>query len=316
MTKGRQAMKLQQLRFLCEIANQGYSFAKAAASLHTSQPGISKQIRLLERELGIDIFIRHKGRIVEVTKPGAQVIELGRNVLREARRVKSAATEFLADDSGQLTVAATYMLARYALPAVYRRFVQRYPKVHLRLVQGSPDQVSKMAASGEVDLAVTTRYANLEFEGLLIDYCTLPRVLVAPPGHPLLNRRSVTLDSIARHPLIRLGRHQMREIFSKAQLSPRVVFDDLEVDVDVVKALVVAGLGVAILPDIAYDARRDVALRTVPVGHLFEPHTCCIAMRRNHYLRGYMHAFIRLLAPHLGQDAIDAGIQSGHAGKR
>lgn len=302
-------MKLQQLRFLCEVADQQYSFARAAASLHTSQPGISKQIRLLERELGIDIFVRHKGRLVEVTKPGMQVIELARNVLREAHRMKSAATEFLSDDAGQLTVAATYMLARYALPDVYRRFEQRYPKVRLSLVQGSPDRVSQMATSGEVDLAVTTRYADLEFEGLLIDYCALPRVLVAPRGHPLLRKQPVTLEDIARYPLIRLGRHRMREIFGKARLFPRIVFDNLEVDVDVIKALVVTGLGVAILPEIAYDARRDASLRAMPVGHLFEPHICCIAMRRNHYLRGYMRAFIQLLAPHLSRDAI--GRESG-----
>ena len=242
-----------------------------------------------------------------MTKPGAQVIELARNVLREAHRVKSAATEFLVDDAGQLTVAATYMLARYALPAVYRRFVQRYPKVRLSLVQGSPDRVSKMAASGEVDFAVTTRYADLEFEGLLIDYCVLPRVLVAPKEHPLLGKRPITLKDIAEYPLIRLGRHRMREIFGRARLIPQVVFNDLEADIDVIKGLVVAGLGVAIMPEIAYDARHDASLRAVPVGHLFDPHICCIAVRRNHYLRGYMRAFIQLLAPHLSRDAIGSG---------
>lgn len=309
-------VKLQQLRFLCEIANQGFSFAKAAESLYTSQPGISKQIRQLEKELGIDIFVRRKGRVVEVTEPGGEIIDLARNVLREAQRVKSAATEFLSDGTGQLTIAATYVLARYALPPVYHRFVHRYPRVHLKLLQGSPEHVSMMAASGEVDLGVTTRHTHSAFDGVLIDYCELPRVLVVPKKHPLLRNRSITLKDIAEYPLIRLGRYRMHEVFKKARLTPKAIFDDLAVDIDVVKALVETGLGVAILPAISYNAKRDINLRAVPVGHLFEPHICCIAVRRNHYLRGYMYAFIRLLAPQLDQDVFGMRSPGPDCGRR
>lgn len=290
-------MKLQQLRFLCEVADHGYSFAKAAASLHTSQPGISKQIKLLEQELGVDLFVRNKGRVVEVTRPGIELIELARNVLREANRVKTVAAELKGADTGQFTVAATYMLARYALPSVYRRFVQRFPKVRLRLIQGSPDHVFRMAACGEADLAVSTRYASLEFDGALFDYCSLPRVLIAPKGHSLLTKRRIMLKHIAQFPLVRIGRHRMRDVFREAGLEPLVVFEDLEADIDVVKAFVLAGVGIAVLPEIAYDAKRDVPLEAISVSHLFDPHNCCIAVRRNHYLPAYMKAFIELLSP-------------------
>lgn len=299
-------MKLHQMRYLCAIADCGYRFSRAARSLHTSQPGLSKQIKLLEQELGVDIFVRKRGRIAEVTAPGEDIISLARNALREVERVKTVAREFVDGDAGQLTVAATYMLARYALPEVYARFVTRYPRVVLKLAQGSPDRVSEMAASGEVDIAVTTRHAGADSEGVFIDYCRLPRVLVVPEKHPLLRRKSVTLSAICDYPLIRLGQHRMREIFAQNGLSPQVIFADLQVDVDVVKALVEAGLGVAILPAISYDARRDVKLRAVRVGHLFDPLVCSIVIRRNRHLRGYMHEFVRMLAPKLNRDMLSA----------
>lgn len=301
-------MKLQQMRYLCEIAECGYRFSRAAQSLHTSQPGLSRQIRQLERELGVDIFIRNRGRIAEVTAPGREIIALARSVLREAERVRMTAREFSEGDGGQLTVAATYMLARYALPPIYERFVARHPRVSLRLLQESPDRVSAMAATGEVDLAITTHHADTPFDGVLIDYCELPRMLLVPRKHPLLRKKSLSLRNIADYPLIRLGQHRMRGLFSENRLHPKVIFAELQVDVDVIKALVEAGLGVAVLPAISYDPRRDTRLCAIPVGHLFEPLVCSIAMRKNRYLRSYMYDFIRLLAPKLDRPAVDAAL--------
>jgi LysR family cys regulon transcriptional activator len=261
---------------------------------------------MLESELGVDIFLRQKGRAVRLTKPGEQIVALARGVLREAQRVKAAANEFLNEQTGELSVAATYMLARYALPGVYKRFVAQYPGVCLRLLQGTPEHVLRLAAAGEVDLAISTRLPNATDDALLLDYGVLPRVLVTPKRHPLLRRRSIDLEDIAEYPLIRVGRHSMSEAFGSHGLKPSVVFEDLEADIDVVKALTAAGLGVAVLPEIAYDARRDVDLRAIRVGHIFEPHTCCIALRRNHCLRHYMYAFIRMLAPQLDRAAVDS----------
>ena len=301
-------MKLHQLRYLCEIADRGYRFSGAAESLGLSQPGLSRQIKLLERELGVDLFVRNRGRIADVTPPGRDVIAVSRSALREIERVSAVAREFAEGLGGQLSIAATYVLARYALPGVYRRFAALYPRVSLKLVQGTPDRVAEMAASGEVDIAVTNRHGDPSPRTVLIDYGELPRVLMVPAGHPLLRRKPVTLQAVSEFPLIRVGRHKMRDLFAEHGIRPREIFTDLEADIDVVKAMVESGLGVAVLPAIAYDARRDSKLRAIPVGHIFEPLVCSLAVRGNHLLRNYMYDFIRLLAPGLDRSKVDAAL--------
>jgi LysR family cys regulon transcriptional activator len=304
-------MKLHQLRYLCEIARQGLSFSGAAGALHTSQPGISKQIRLLEEELGVDLFIRNGNRIVEMTEPARRIVAIANVVLRELDEVKAVAREFREGNSGRLTLAATFTFARYILPDALRRFVSRYPKVEINLLQDSPAEVSRLASSGEADIALTTRPAE-EFPDLLfVEYRKLPRVVVAPRGHALLGEKRITLKAISLYPLITLdigshGQLQMRELFARAGLEPRIVFAG--VDVDVVKAFVEAGLGVAVLPEVAYDPKRDSRLGAVNAGHLFESHTGCLAIRKNHYLRGYAFDFIEMLAPGVDRRALEKAL--------
>jgi LysR family cys regulon transcriptional activator len=202
------------------------------------------------------------------------------------------------------------------LPDALRRFVSRYPKVEVNLLQDSPAEVSRLASSGEADVALTTRPAE-EFPDLLFfEYRKLPRVLVAPRGHSLLGEKRITLKAISLHPLITLdigshGQLQMRELFSRAGLDPRVVFAG--VDVDVVKAFVEAGLGVAVLPEVAYDPKRDSKLGAVDVGHLFAPHMGCLAIRKNHYLRGYAFDFIEMLAPGIDRRAVEKALLAARA---
>lgn len=300
-------MKIRQLRYLTEIAAQGLNFSDAAAALHTSQPGISKQIRLLEEELGVDLFVRNGSRIVELTEPGQRIVEIAKQILRQMDDVKSVAGEFTEGDKGRLVVAATFTFAHYVLPDVFRRFVERHPKVELALLQGSPTQVAQLVATGEADIAVTTRPAK-SFPALqLIDYCKLPRTLLTPRKHPLLKAKQVTLKQICAYPLITLdvgshGQSKMRDTFVKNNLTPRIAFTG--VDIDVVKAFVEAGLGIAVLPALAYDGRRDPGLRAMDVTHLFEPHTGCLAVRKNRYLRGFAFDFIETLAPALDRRAL------------
>jgi LysR family cys regulon transcriptional activator len=305
-------MKLHQCRYLAEIAKQGLNFSNAAASLHTSQPGISKQIRLLEEELGTDLFIRNGNRIVEMTEPGRRIVEIAKSILRLIDDVRATAREFTEGDAGKLVIAASFTFARYVLPGVFRRFVKRYPKVELNLLQGSPAHVAQFVASGEADFAVTARPAEPVPELLLLDYCKLPRTLLAPRGHPLLKEQRVTLKAISAYPLITLdvgshGQSKMREIFARSSLTPHTVFTG--VDVDVVKAFVEAGLGIAVLPAISYDPKRDPGLRAVEVGHLFDPHSGCLAIRRNHYLRGFAFEFIEMLAPALDRRAVEKALE-------
>jgi LysR family cys regulon transcriptional activator len=309
-------MKFHQLRYLCEIARQGLNFSSAAKALHTSQPGISKQIRLLEEELGIDIFVRSGSRIVELTEAGRRIVEIAGLALHEVDNVKAAAREFVEGDAGRLNVASTFTFARYVLPGVFRRFVARYPRVELNLLQGTPSHIAKLVASGEADIALTTPPAEPFPELLLLEYSKLPRALIVPRGHALLGKKRVTLETISRYPLITLnarsqGQSQMLDVFSKSALEPTVVFAGI--DVDVVKAFVEAGLGIAILPRLAYQPGRDSKLRAIDVSHLFKSHIGCLAIRKNHYLRGYAFDFIEMVTSNMDRRAVERALDAARA---
>jgi LysR family transcriptional regulator, cys regulon transcriptional activator len=309
-------MKIHQLHYLAEIARHGLSFSGAASALHTSQPGISKQIRLLEEELGIDLFIRNGNRIISMTEPGLRIVAIANLVLRELDNVKSAAREFTEGDIGQLNVASTFTFARYKLPQVLRRFVSRYPRVEIKLLQGSPVQVLRLVAAGEADLALTTPPAEEFSDVLFLEYCKLPRVLVAPREHPLVKQKRITLKTISSYPLITLdigshGQSKMRDLFARSGLEPHIVFSG--VDVDVVKAFVEAGLGVAVLPRIAYEPEREPKLRAVDVSHLFESHSGCLALRKNHYPRGFVYAFIEMLTSGMDRRAVQRALDDARS---
>ena len=309
-------MKLHQLRYLCEISRQGLSFSGAAGALHTSQPGISKQIRLLEEELGVDLFIRNGNRILEMTEPARRIVAIANLVFRELDDIKAVASEFREGNTGRLNLAATFTFARYILPDALRRFVARHPKVEVNLLQGSPAEVSRLASSGMADIALTTRPAEDFPDLLFLEYRKLPRVLVTPAGHPLLREKRITLKAISRHPLITLdigshGQLQMRDLFARSGLEPSIVFAG--VDVDVIKAFVEAGLGIAILPQLAFEPRRDSKLRALDVGHLFEAHVGCLTIRKNHYLRGYAFDFVEMLAPDIDRRAVKNALVTARA---
>lgn len=301
-------MKLQQLRYLCEIAKRDLSFSNAAAALHTSQPGISKQVRLLEQELGVDLFIRSGNRIVELTEPGRRIVDIATIILRQTNSIKEAAHEFMAGETGQLKVAATFTLARYVLPGVLQRFAARYPEVALKLLHGSSDQVCKLVVSGEADVALTTQPAAGFPDLLMLEYAQLPRALLVPRKHPLAAARVISLKTISTFPLITLdagshGQARMRELFVANGLEPNIVLSGA--NIDVVKAFVEAGLGIAILPRLSFDPARDSGLRAVNVDHLFDAHRASVAIRRNHYLRGFAFDFIQLVAPKIDRRSVE-----------
>ncbi|MDB5863457.1 MAG: transcriptional regulator, LysR family [Betaproteobacteria bacterium] len=307
-------MKLHQLRYLCEIAKRDLSFSNAAAALHTSQPGISKQMRLLEQELGVDLFVRSGNRISDLTEPGRRIVDIAAVILRQTDSIKAAAHEFLEGHTGRLNVAATFTLGRYVLPGVLQRFVVRYPQVQLELLHGSSDQVCKLVVSGEADIALTAGPAAAFPELLMLEYAQLPRALFVPRKHPLATSSSLSLKTISAYPLVTLhagsrGQAKMRERFLSAGLEPNIVLSGP--NIDVVKAFVEAGLGIAVLPRLAFDPVRDSGLRALDVDHLFEPHRANLAIRRNHYLRGYALDFIQMVAPKIDRRTVEqAGLAS------
>ncbi|MEK6735671.1 MAG: CysB family HTH-type transcriptional regulator, partial [Pseudomonadota bacterium] len=284
-------MKLQQLRYLCEAAYQNLNLSKAARNLHTSQPAISKQIQLLEEELGVDIFVRNGKRIVQVTPPGQTIIKIASRILRETENLKKVAEEFSNEAGGTFTIATTHTQARYVLPPVIKRFTAHYPNVKLILRQGSPTQISALVTSGEADIAIATEAIEHFHELVMLPCYQWNRCIIVPPRHPLLKLKKLTLEAINQYPIITYdfaftGRSKINQAFENLGLTPNVVLT--AIDSDVIKTYVELGLGIGILAQMAFDARRDKSLRSIDASHLFEPSTTRIGISRSSYLRGYI----------------------------
>ena len=308
-------MKLQQLRFLCEVANQELNLSKAAKSLHTSQPGISKQIQLLEEELGVEIFVRNGKRVTEVTAPGRTILKIAGRILNETKNLKRAGQEFTSKNSGSLTIATTHTQARYVLPHTIRNFTTRYPKVNLSLRQGNPIQISKLVTSGEADIAIATEAIELFHELVMLPCYQWNRCIITPPEHPLLKLNKLTLEAIAKYPIITYdfaftGRSKINQAFEAKELNPNVVLT--AIDADVIKTYVELGLGIGIVAQMAFDSKRDKHLRAIDASHLFEPSTTRIGISRNSYLRSYELDFIEMFAPHLDQVTVKKAMDNIH----
>ena len=304
-------MKLQQWRYVDEVVKQRLSISEAAEALHTSQPGISKQIRLLEQELGVEVFVRHGKRVVALTEPGQQILNIIRRLLRDAENLRQVAMEFASQDSGSLTIATTHTQARYALPPVVQRFTARYPKVRLSLRQGSPMQIAELVTSGEADIAIATEAIELFQELVMLPCYEWNRCVVTPPGHPLLKEKTLTLEAITRHPIITYdfaftGRTAINKAFQAKGLTPNVVLT--AIDADVIKTYVELGLGVGIMAHMAFDPERDRTLRARDASHLFETSVTRIGIRRDSYLRGYVYDFIEMFASHLTRKVVAAAV--------
>jgi LysR family transcriptional regulator, cys regulon transcriptional activator len=306
-------MRLQQLRYICEVARNNLNLSQAAEVLYTSQPGISKQIKSLEEELGVQIFVRHGKRVVAVTEPGKVILGIAERVLKDIGNLKQVSEEFTREDVGNLTIATTHTQARYALPPVIKKFRGRYPGVKLSLHQGNPTQISELTSSGEADFAIATEAIELYDDLVMLPCYEWNRCVLTPPTHPLLKAKKLTLEDIARYPIITYdfaftGRSKINDAFSKRALAPNVVLT--AIDADVIKTYVELGLGVGIVAMMAYDPKRDTALRALDASHLFEASTTRIGIRKNSYLRGYMYDFIEMFAPHLTRSVVDAAMHT------
>ncbi len=292
-------MKLQQLRYLCAVVDHGFNVTAASQALFTSQPGISKQIRQLERELGVDILVRQGNRIVGLTEPGRELVLAAQRLLIDSQELHKIATSYSAADSGSLRVATTHLHARYPLIPVISAFSRKYPKVRLSLLQGPPAEIASHVGSGRADIGITTGPANTDPMLVMLPAYQIRRCLIAPPGHPLLKSRRLTLEAIARHPLIVYDANfssgwTVSQAFEKQRLTPNVVLS--ATDADVIKAYVASGLGVAILQSMAYDPVQDSGIRSVPVDHLIPPSTTHIVLRSGKYLTRYMFDFIEMFS--------------------
>ncbi len=309
-------MKLQQFRYLCEVANQKLNLSKAAQKLHTSQPAISKQIQLLEEELGVLIFVRNGKRLTQITPPGQMVIQIAKKILQESENLKKAAQDYARATGGTLTIATTHTQARYALPPIIKRFTALHPKVRLILRQGSPTQISALVTSGEADIAIATEAIEHFQELVMLPCYQWNRCIVTPPGHALLKEKKLTLEAISRYPIITYdfaftGRSKINQAFENKGLTPNVVLT--AIDSDVIKTYVELGLGIGILAKMAFDPKRDAQLRAIDADHLFEPSTTRIGISRNSYLQSFVFDFIEMFAPHLDKTSVQEKLKNPRA---
>jgi LysR family transcriptional regulator, cys regulon transcriptional activator len=306
-------MKLQQLRYACEVARRGLNVSAAAEALHTSQPGISKQIKGLEDELGVEIFVRHGKRIAAVTEPGKAVLAIAERILADAASLKRAGEDFAGEKIGTLTVATTHTQARYALPKAVAAFKRRYPKVQLFIHQGNPTQICEQVALGEADLCVATEHIA-EHPGLVALPCyQWNRCIVVPARHPLLKAGPLTLEAIAKYPIVTYdfayaNRSVVNRAFEQRGLAPQVVLTAY--DADVIKTYVELGLGVGIMAKMAFDPKRDRQLRAIDASHLFPSSTTRLGIKRGAYLRRYAYDFIELFAPNLSREMVEKTVMS------
>ena len=305
-------MNFQQLRAVRETARSGFNLTDVASVLHTSQPGVSRQIRELEDELGIEIFVRAGKRLTGLTPPGEAVLPIVDRLLLEAENLKRVRDDFDSQNSGRLSIAATHSQARYALPRVVRDFRQLYPNVVLTLHQGSPKQVAEMLLSGEADIGVATEALAHYDQLLALPSYRWTHSIVVPPDHELLRHDGpVTLQQLARHPIITYeagytGRAHIDDAFAAAGLSPEIVLSAM--DADVIKTYVELGMGVGIVAAIAFDPERDRTLRALDARHLFEINLTRLAIRRGAWLRGYVYAFVESFAPTLTRTVVQAAL--------
>jgi LysR family cys regulon transcriptional activator len=304
-------VKLQQLRYVYEISRHGLNVSATAESLFTSQPGISKQVRLLEDELGVMIFERSGKHLTALTPAGVQIVQLAGGILAQTENIRRVAADYVDERRGSLSIATTHTQARYALPEVIAAFVADYPEVSLQLHQGSPLQIAEMAAEGSIDFAIATEAMEYFDDLVMLPVYRWNRAIVVPRDHPLCRAEELTLECLATYPLVTYvfgftGRSRLDEAFAQAGHTPRVVFT--ATDADVIKTYVRLGLGVGIIAKMAFDPQLDADLCVLDASHLFHDSLTRIGLRRNSFLRGYMYDFIERFAPHLDRATVTAAL--------
>ena len=304
-------MNLQQLRYLIAIVDHGLNISDAAEALFTSQPGISKQVRQLEDELGVVIFVRRGKRFTGLSEPGRLVVERARRLVIEAAGLKQIGDEHRAHDQGSLIIATTHTQARYTLPAAIKQFTARFPRVRLVLHQGNPVQVTEYVVKGEADVGIATEALASAPELVTMPCYQWNRCVIMPHGHPLASEKQLTIEALAQHPIVTYdfsftGASAISTAFASKGLTPNIALTAL--DADVIKTYVELGLGVGIIARMAYDPSRDRDFAMLPADHLFEPSTTRLALRRGAYLRSYTYDFIALFAPQLTHEVVDGAL--------
>ena len=312
-------MNLQQLRIVREAIRQDFNLTEVANALFTSQPGVSKHIKDLEDELGVEIFERRGKRLLGLTGPGQELAGVVERILLDTQNLRRIADQFASRETGHFVVATTHTQARYALPKVIKWFKQDYPKVHLTLLQGSPREIGEMLAAGEADVGIATE--GLEGND---DLATFPcyqwrHAVIVPQGHPLQHAGKLTLEALSDYPIITYhagftGRSHIDQAFASAGIVPDVVLS--AIDADVIKTYVGLGLGVGLVASMAFDPEHDRGLALLQAEDLFPLNTTRLAVRKGAWLRSYTYTFIEKVSPDLSEAVVKEAIRQHGRGEQ
>jgi LysR family cys regulon transcriptional activator len=305
-------MNFQQLRIIRETVRRNYNLTEVANALFTSQSGVSKHIKDLEDELGVELFVRRGKRLLGLTEPGKELAQIVERMLLDAANIKRLADQFAKTDRGEISIATTHTQARYALPEPITKFRDEFPNVRLVLHQGSPKEIAAMVLDGQVDIGIATEALGDDVNIAAFPYYSWHHAVIVPAGHPLAARKPLTLEDVAEFPIITYhegftGRPSIDATFAKAGLAPDIVMTAL--DADVIKTYVELGLGLGIVASMAFDPERDKGLRLLDSISLFPRSTSRIAVRRGRFLRRFAYRFIELCAPELTEAAVRSGVQ-------
>jgi LysR family cys regulon transcriptional activator len=301
-------MNFQQLKIMRETVRQDFNLTTVANALFTSQPGVSKHIKDIEDELGVEIFVRRGKRLLGLTEPGKEVLAVVERILLDTQNMRNIAEHFASRETGNLVIATTHTQARYALPEVIKQFKTEHPKVHLVLHQGSPREIADLLTTGDADIAIATEWLSKVPEIVAFPYYTWHHAVIVPRGHPLTRLENITLADVAEYPIVTYhegftGRSNIDRCFNEAGLVPDTVLS--AIDADVIKTYVDIGLGIGIIASMAYHPERDGNLVRLDVPRLFVPNTTRLAIRRGVYLRSYAYALIEKLIPGLTEKKIN-----------
>ena len=306
-------MNFQQLRIIREAVRQDFNLTEVANALFTSQPGVSKHIKDLEEEIGVELFIRKGKRLLGLTPPGKELIPVVERILRDTQNLKTIADQFASKEHGNLTIATTHTQARYALPEVIKQFKARYPHVHLALHQGGPSEIAEMLVQGVADIGIATEVLHVAPALAAFPSYSWHHGIIVPLDHPLAKVKELTLEGIAEYPIITYnegytGRAQVDRAFAKSDLHPDFVLS--AIDADVIKTYVEVGLGIGIIASMAFNPAKDTGLKLLNSDHLFEQNTTYLAVHRGTFLREYAHQFAMMLAPQIDESALRAAAES------
>lgn len=308
-------MKLQQFRCVYEVVRNDFNITKAADSLHTSQPGVSKQIQLLEEEIKVQIFQRNGKRLVGLTEPGRKVIFSITEVMRETKNIKRVSEDYEKIDSGNFTIATTHTQARYKLPKIVETFIKKYPKINLNIHQGNPTQVTEQIVNGEADIGIATESISLNDKIFCIPCYTWNRCVVMPKDHPLIDKEIITLNDLASYPLITYdyaftGSTIVSNVFKEANINPNIMLT--AIDADVIKTYVSLNLGVGLIAQMAFDKNKDKGLVSKDVSYLFPTSTTYLGVRKDTFIRQFTHDFIKMFTPQMTDQELKNFLQKRH----